>query len=65
MACSKILPFDMPCKTPGIRIGPRLHLRLCAELLDLAHSHEEITRELHAVEARFEALLLLVSGARQ
>jgi hypothetical protein len=65
MALSKLLPFDAPCKNPGIHLGPRLHLRLCAELLDLAHSHEELTRELRAVEERFEALLLLVSGARQ
>ena len=39
MAFSKLLPFDSSCKTPGIsgiRVGPRLHLRLCAELLDLA-----------------------------
>ena len=65
MALSKLLPFTSSCKTPGISIGPRLHLRLCAELLDLANSHEELTRELRSVEERFEALLILVSGASQ
>ena len=41
MAVHKLLPFDASCKTPGIHIGPRLHLRLCGELLDLAHLHED------------------------
>jgi hypothetical protein len=65
MAISKLLPFPASCKTPGIRIGPRLHLRLCGELLDLAHLHERLTREIQTVEPRFEALLSLVQGARR
>jgi hypothetical protein len=48
---------------PAIHIGPRLHLRLCGELLDLAHLHERLTREIQTVETRFEALLALVQGA--
>jgi hypothetical protein len=68
MAISKLLPFGSSCKNPGItglRIGPRLHLRLCAELLDLAHLHERLAREIQTVETRFEALLALVQGARR
>jgi hypothetical protein len=65
MALSKLLPFDAPGKPPGIRIGQRLHLRLCGELLDLAHLHERLLREIQTVETRFEALLSLVQGARR
>jgi hypothetical protein len=63
MAVPRLQPFDAPGKPPGItglRIGPRLHLRLCGELLDLAHLHERLTREIQTVETRFEALLSLV-----
>jgi hypothetical protein len=68
MAFSKLQPFPASCKTPGIsgiRVGPRLHLRLCGELLDLAHAHERLSRELRSIETRFEALLSLVQGARR
>jgi hypothetical protein len=65
MAVHKLLPFDAPGKPPGIHIGPRLHLRLCGELLDLAHLHDRLTREIQTVETRFEVLLSLVHrGAR-
>jgi hypothetical protein len=53
MAVSKLQPFDSSCKTPGIsgiRVGPRLHLRLCAELLDLAHLHEKFNAIYLAVD---------------
>jgi hypothetical protein len=66
MAVSKLPTFQAPCKPPGlsaIHIGPRLHLRLCGELLELAHAHEELARDLQTVETRFEALLALVQGA--
>jgi hypothetical protein len=65
MAVHKLLPFNAPGKPPGICIGPRLHLRLCGELLDLAHLHERLTREIQTVETRFEALLALVQRARR
>jgi hypothetical protein len=64
MAFPKLQPFDAPGKTPGIHIGPRMHIHLCGELLDLAHSHEELTREIQTIETRFEVLLSLVHGAR-
>jgi hypothetical protein len=66
MAVPQIPQFAAPCKTHGlseIRIGPCLHLRLCAELLELAHAHEKLTRDIQSVETRFEALLALVEGA--
>jgi hypothetical protein len=52
-------------KLQSIIIGPRLHLRLCAELLDLAQLHERLARDIQSVEERFEALLALVQGARR
>jgi hypothetical protein len=52
-------------KPPRIIIHPRLHLRLCAELLELAHAHEKLSRDIQSVETRFEALLALVQGSRQ
>ena len=64
MAVSKLPQFAAHCKTHGpIHIGPRLHLRLCAELLELAHAHEKLSRELQSIETRFAALLALVKGA--
>jgi hypothetical protein len=48
-------------KLPRIIIGPRLHLRLCAELLDLAQLHEKLSSDIQFVETRFEVLLALVS----
>jgi hypothetical protein len=68
MAVSKLPTFQAPCKPPGlsaIHIGPRLHLRLCGELIELAQLHEKLTRDLQSVEARFEALLALVEGSSQ
>jgi hypothetical protein len=66
MAVSQLPHCVAPCKTHGphaIHIGPRLHLRLCGELLELAHVHEKLAREIQFVETRFEALLALVQGA--
>ena len=64
MAVFHLPPFQAHCKTHGpIHIGPRLHLRLCAELLELAHAHENLVRDIQFVETRFEALLALVQGA--
>jgi hypothetical protein len=40
---------------------PRLHLRLCAELLDVAQLHEKLSSDIQFVETRFEVLLALVS----
>jgi hypothetical protein len=63
MAISKIPTFQELCKPQGLHIGPRLHLRLCGELLELAHLHESLARDIKTVETRFEALLELVQGA--
>ena len=63
MAISKLPTFQELCKTQGLHIGPRLHLRLCGELLELAHAHERLARDIQSVETRFEALLSLVQGA--
>jgi hypothetical protein len=52
-------------KLPRIIIHPRLAMRLCGELLDLANTHSKLTRDLEAIEERFEALLALVNGARR
>ena len=58
--------FAAPCKTHGpIHIGPRLRLRLCDELLELAHRHEKLSREIQFVADRFEVILALVNGARR
>jgi hypothetical protein len=66
MAMSKLSQAAANCKTHGpLHIGPRLHLRLCDELLDLAHRHEKLSREIQFVADRFEALLALVNGARR
>jgi hypothetical protein len=46
----------------GLRIGPRMHLRLCGELLDLATAH---SRDIQSIETGFEVLLSLVQGARR
>ena len=62
MAVFHLPHFAAPCKT-SIHIGPRLHLRLCAELLEIAHAHEKLSRELQSIETRFAALLALVKGA--
>jgi hypothetical protein len=68
MAGSDLPQFAAACKTHGpyaTHIGPRLHLRLCDELLCLAHRHERLTQDIQSVEDRFEALLALVQGARR
>jgi hypothetical protein len=52
-------------KLPRIIIHPRLAIRLCAELHDLANAHEKLMRDLESIEERFEAILALVQGARQ
>jgi hypothetical protein len=49
-------------KPPHIIIHPRLHLRICGELLDLANAHAQLMRDLESIETRFEALLALVQG---
>jgi hypothetical protein len=48
-------------KLQSIIIGPRLHLRLCGELLELAHAHKKLSSDIQFVETRFEVLLALVS----
>jgi hypothetical protein len=66
MVESKLLQAATACKTHGpILIGPYLHLRLCDEMLGLAHRHDKLTRELQSVEDRFAALQALVQGARR
>jgi hypothetical protein len=66
MADSELAQAAANCKTRGpIHIGPCLHLRLCDELLELAHRHEKLSREIQFVADRFEALLALVNGARR
>jgi hypothetical protein len=66
MAESNLPPFAAPCKSPGagtIHIGPRLHIHLCGELLELALAHEKLASDIQSIEVRFAALLALVHGA--
>ena len=65
MAVQNLQPINSSGNHPiiGLHIGPRLHLRLCAELLDLANTRAKLTHDLRSVETRSEALLSLVMGA--